>query len=106
MSVPHSKGAARKSLFRRESRLFAKQETHPAKAVRANRKPRSPRDGRPHERGFLTDGWCIQAVGVVDDTGACAVWDGERQGQGQTDRQTADYQGQHPRNLPPALSRI
>lgn len=52
MSVPHSKGAARKSLFRRESRLFAKQETHPAKAVRANRKPRSPRDGRPHH---LTD---------------------------------------------------
>ena len=106
MSVPHSKGAARKSLFRRESRLFAKQETHPAKAVRANRKPRSPRDGRPHERGFLTDGGCIQPVGIGDDTEPCAVWDGERQGQGQADRQAANNRRQHSRNLPSALSRF
>ena len=55
---------------------------------------------------FLTDGRCFQPVGVVDDTGACAVWDGERQSQGQGDWQTADNQEQHSRNLPTALSRL
>ena len=44
-----------------------------------------------------------ESVGVIYDTGACAVWDGERQGQGQADRQTPDHQRQHSRNLSPAL---
>ena len=36
-------------------------------------------------------------------TGACAVWYGERQGQGQADRPSANNQRQHSRNLSTAL---
>ena len=63
------------------------------------------REGRadPMSEAFLQMAGGIQPVGIVDDTGACAVWYGERQGQGQADRQTADHQGQHSRNLPTAL---
>ena len=62
--------------------------------------------GRPYERGFLTDGGCIQPVGIGDDTNPCAVWDGECQGQGQANRQTANNRRQHSRNFPPPLSRF
>ena len=66
------------------------------------------REGRadPMSEAFLQMAGCIQSVGTCYDTGACAVWYGERQGQGQTDRPSADHQRQHSRNLPPALSRI
>lgn len=66
------------------------------------------REGKadPMSEAFLQMAGVIQSVGVVDDTGACAVWDGERQSQGQADRQTADNQGRCSRNLPPALPSI
>ena len=66
------------------------------------------REGRadPMSEAFLQMAGGIQPVGIVDDTGACAVWYGERQGQGQADRQTADNRRQHSRNLPSPLSRF
>lgn len=47
-----------------------------------------------------------ESVGVIYDTGACAVWDGERRRQRIQNRAAADDQGRCPRNLPPALPRI
>ena len=63
-------------------------------------------EGRPYERGFLTDGGCVQSVGIGYDTLTGAVRDGKCQSQGSANRAAAGGQRGHPRHLPPPLSRL
>ena len=65
------------------------------------------REGKTGPMSRLSYRWrVIQPVGIGDDTKPCAVWDGERQGQGQANRQTANIRRQHSRNFPSALPRL
>lgn len=54
----------------------------------------------------MSEAFLQMAGGIGDDTKPCAVWNGERQGKGQADRQAANNRRQHSRNFPPPLSRF
>ena len=52
------------------------------------------------QRGVPGDGGRVQPVGTCHDTNPCALWHGERQGQGQENWQAASNRRQHARFLP------